>query len=282
MRFATWNVNSLNPPRHASRSGCGYAQPDVLCMQETKLADSTFPQLTFSSLGYESVHHGPGQWNGVAILSRVGIEKVTSGLRRPRRPVRWRRPAARRDVRRRPLRRRVRAERARGRHRVLRAQARVARVPARVDRRDGDARRAARAPRRLQRRTRGPRRVVDQGVRGRHPRHRARTGAVARSCATGASSTRSARCTTTTASSPTGTTAGATSTSTAGCASTSCYVTRPVAERLALGAGRPQRAQGQAALRPRAAGLRPRRLSAPRPTRRRRRGAGRTGVTARV
>jgi exodeoxyribonuclease-3 len=58
----------------------GYAQPDVLCMQETKLSDDAFPQLTFSALGYDTVHHGQGQWNGVAILSKVGIEDVTSGF----------------------------------------------------------------------------------------------------------------------------------------------------------------------------------------------------------
>jgi exodeoxyribonuclease-3 len=55
-------------------------EPDVLCMQETKLADAAFPALTFSSLGYESVHHGEGRWNGVAILSRVGLEQPSSGF----------------------------------------------------------------------------------------------------------------------------------------------------------------------------------------------------------
>jgi exodeoxyribonuclease-3 len=55
-------------------------QPDVLCMQETKLADSAFPALTFSALGYESAHHGEGRWNGVAILSRVGLEAPSAGF----------------------------------------------------------------------------------------------------------------------------------------------------------------------------------------------------------
>src|SRR5687768_3897242 len=45
-------------------------------MQETKLADTTFPTMAFSALGYESAHFGQGQWNGVAILSRVGLEDV--------------------------------------------------------------------------------------------------------------------------------------------------------------------------------------------------------------
>jgi exodeoxyribonuclease-3 len=47
-------------------------------MQETKLADDAFPALTFASMGYESAHHGQGQWNGVAILSRVGLNDVVA------------------------------------------------------------------------------------------------------------------------------------------------------------------------------------------------------------
>lgn len=57
-----------------------YAQPDVLCLQETKLADAAFPHMAFSALGYESVHHGDGRWNGVAIISRVGIDDVVPGF----------------------------------------------------------------------------------------------------------------------------------------------------------------------------------------------------------
>ena len=52
----------------------------MVCLQETKLADDAFPALTFHALGYEAVHHGQGQWNGVAILSRVGIEAVRAGF----------------------------------------------------------------------------------------------------------------------------------------------------------------------------------------------------------
>ena len=74
MRIATWNVNSLKARLPRVEEFLGYADVDVLCLQETKLSDSAFPQLQFSSLGYESVHHGQGQWNGVAILSRVGID----------------------------------------------------------------------------------------------------------------------------------------------------------------------------------------------------------------
>lgn len=80
MRIATWNVNSLKARLPRVEEWLGYAQPDVLCIQETKLSDDTFPQLAFGALGYEAVHHGPGQWNGVATLSRVGIEDVSSGF----------------------------------------------------------------------------------------------------------------------------------------------------------------------------------------------------------
>ncbi|HEY7133883.1 MAG TPA: exodeoxyribonuclease III [Acidimicrobiia bacterium] len=80
MRIATWNVNSLKQRLPRVEEWLEYAKPDVLCLQETKLADSAFPQLTFSALGYESVHHGQGRWNGVAILSRAGIEDVSHGF----------------------------------------------------------------------------------------------------------------------------------------------------------------------------------------------------------
>jgi exodeoxyribonuclease-3 len=80
VRIATWNVNSLKARQPRVEEWLGYARPDVLCLQETKLSDDTFPALAFSGLGYESVHHGHNQWNGVAILSRVGITDVTTGF----------------------------------------------------------------------------------------------------------------------------------------------------------------------------------------------------------
>lgn len=58
----------------------GYANVDVLCLQETKLSDAAFPAMAFEAIGYSSVHFGQGQWNGVAILSRVGIENVQDGF----------------------------------------------------------------------------------------------------------------------------------------------------------------------------------------------------------
>src|SRR5689334_5453747 len=87
MRIATWNVNSLKARQDRVEEWLAYARPDVVCLQETKLADKSFPGLQFSALGYDSVHHGQGQWNGVAILSRVGIAEVTTGFDGPGSPA---------------------------------------------------------------------------------------------------------------------------------------------------------------------------------------------------
>jgi exodeoxyribonuclease-3 len=80
MRVVTWNVNSLRARLERVEAWLGEVQPDVLCMQETKLADDAFPALTFEALGYECAHHGQGQWNGVAILSKVGLDDVVANF----------------------------------------------------------------------------------------------------------------------------------------------------------------------------------------------------------
>ncbi len=80
MRIATWNVNSLPARMLRVEEWIEYAQPDILCMQETKVADASFPVMSFSVLGYEVVTNGDGRWNGVAIASRVGAEDVQRGL----------------------------------------------------------------------------------------------------------------------------------------------------------------------------------------------------------
>jgi exodeoxyribonuclease-3 len=80
VRLATWNVNSLNARLERVEEWLTECQPDVVCMQETKLADAAFPSMAFAALGYEGVHHGEGRWNGVAILSRVGIDDVVEGF----------------------------------------------------------------------------------------------------------------------------------------------------------------------------------------------------------
>jgi exodeoxyribonuclease III len=81
VRIATWNVNALTGDRmERVVPWLGIAQPDVLCLQETKSSDAAFPALEFHGLGYDSVHHGEGRWNGVAILSRVGLDDAVSGF----------------------------------------------------------------------------------------------------------------------------------------------------------------------------------------------------------
>jgi len=80
LRIATWNVNSLKVRLAKVEEWIGYAAPDVLCLQETKMADAAFPTMAFSALGYESAHNGEGRWNGVAIVSRVGLENVVAGF----------------------------------------------------------------------------------------------------------------------------------------------------------------------------------------------------------
>ena len=88
MRLATWNVNSLKARLEKVTWWLERARPDVLLMQETKLADSAAPLAEFGALGYELAHHGEGQWNGVAIASRVGIKDVVANFGEPLRPAR--------------------------------------------------------------------------------------------------------------------------------------------------------------------------------------------------
>src|SRR3954468_15307392 len=78
MRIATWNVNSLKVRLPRIEAWLDEVRPDIACLQETKVGDSAFPALMFGALGYESAHHGQGQWNGVAILSRVGLDDVVA------------------------------------------------------------------------------------------------------------------------------------------------------------------------------------------------------------
>ena len=86
MRIATWNVNSLKARLEKVSWWLERARPDVLLMQETKLADADAPVAVFREAGYELAHHGEGQWNGVAIASRVGIGDVVTNFGEPLRP----------------------------------------------------------------------------------------------------------------------------------------------------------------------------------------------------
>ena len=88
MRIATWNVNSLKARLEKVLWWLGRAAPDVLLMQETKLADAAAPVAAFRDAGYALAHHGQGQWNGVAIASRDAIGDVVTHFGEPMRPVR--------------------------------------------------------------------------------------------------------------------------------------------------------------------------------------------------
>jgi exodeoxyribonuclease III len=81
VRIATWNVNAMTPERlERIYDWIDSVQPDVLCLQETKVTDDAFPALDLHARGYASVHHGHGRWNGVAIASRVGLDDPVSGF----------------------------------------------------------------------------------------------------------------------------------------------------------------------------------------------------------
>jgi exodeoxyribonuclease III len=83
VRIATWNVNSVKQRMPRLLPWLDQRRPDVVCLQETKLADDAFAGLLGAELdarGYTVAAHGEPAWNGVAILSRVGLEDVVTGL----------------------------------------------------------------------------------------------------------------------------------------------------------------------------------------------------------
>ncbi len=83
VRIATWNVNSVKQRVPRLLPWLDERRPDVVCLQETKLVDDAFDELLGEELGkrgYAAVAHGEAAWNGVAILSRVGLDDVVRGL----------------------------------------------------------------------------------------------------------------------------------------------------------------------------------------------------------
>jgi exodeoxyribonuclease-3 len=80
MRIATWNVNSVRTRLEQVLAWLGQEQPDVLCLQETKVVDELFPRNAFESLGYQLAISGQKAYNGVAILSRLPLEDVSIGF----------------------------------------------------------------------------------------------------------------------------------------------------------------------------------------------------------
>ncbi len=88
VRLVTWNVNSIRSHHRRLGAWVERHRPDVLALQETKCADAVFADIMADTLpaGYEFVHHGRDHWNGVAIVSRVGIDHVRRGLPGANRP----------------------------------------------------------------------------------------------------------------------------------------------------------------------------------------------------
>ncbi len=80
MKIATWNVNSVKARLEAVTAWLKEAVPDVVCLQEIKSTDDTFPAAAFEELGYNCAVHGQKTYNGVAILSRRPLEDITPRL----------------------------------------------------------------------------------------------------------------------------------------------------------------------------------------------------------
>lgn len=83
MRLATWNVNSALVRLPRLLGWLDERRPDVVCLQETKLSDEAWAKELDGPLrerGYQAAHHGEGRWNGVALLSRIGLDDVVRGL----------------------------------------------------------------------------------------------------------------------------------------------------------------------------------------------------------
>lgn len=80
MKIATWNVNSIKARLPNVLDWLKAAEPDVVLLQEIKTVDDGFPRLEIEELGYDCAVHGQKSYNGVAILSRRGLEDVSTGL----------------------------------------------------------------------------------------------------------------------------------------------------------------------------------------------------------
>ncbi len=80
MKCATWNVNSIRARKERALAWLRDREPDVVCLQETKVPDEAFPADECRELGYEPVFHGQRAYNGVAILSRLPISDEVGGL----------------------------------------------------------------------------------------------------------------------------------------------------------------------------------------------------------
>ena len=80
MRIATWNINSIRTRIDRVAEWLQASDIDVLALQETKCRDDQFPEAALADIGYEVAHHGLSQWNGVALVSRLGLSDITVGF----------------------------------------------------------------------------------------------------------------------------------------------------------------------------------------------------------
>ncbi|RYJ05404.1 MAG: exodeoxyribonuclease III [Actinomycetales bacterium] len=80
MRIATWNINSVRSRIERVTAFLERHDVDVLALQETKCRDDQFPGLELAAMGYEYAHFGLNQWNGVAVISRVGLDDVATSF----------------------------------------------------------------------------------------------------------------------------------------------------------------------------------------------------------
>jgi exodeoxyribonuclease III len=80
MRIVSWNINSLRKRQDRLLAWLASAQPDVVCLQETKCTDEQFPVLDLKAAGYHSAFHGQKSYNGVAILSKIEPTEVRAAL----------------------------------------------------------------------------------------------------------------------------------------------------------------------------------------------------------
>src|SRR5437762_6117847 len=80
MKIVSWNINSLRRRQDRLLGWLVETQPDIVCLQETKCTDAQFPELALRAVGYHSAFHGQKSYNGVAILSRHGLENIRASL----------------------------------------------------------------------------------------------------------------------------------------------------------------------------------------------------------
>jgi exodeoxyribonuclease-3 len=80
VRIATWNVNSIRSRIDRVTGWLERNDVDVLAIQETKCREDQFPGLELAAMGYEYAHFGLNQWNGVALISRVGLDDITTSF----------------------------------------------------------------------------------------------------------------------------------------------------------------------------------------------------------